>query len=463
MATIRKRRWTSGGKEKAAWVADYFDQQRKRHTKTFKRKSEAEGWLAETQVEVKADLHTPNYDGVTIFEAAERLFDRKKLDGCRLSTLASYRLRVDKHIHRRAIGQVKLSQLTAAMGQTFYDEIASEISLATADKMLGILKEIVSFAMSRGLVRKNVLDSIARKRRTTKKMRVGRDVPSKEDINLLIASAPRGWFRDMLVVAALTGMRQGELCGLHWEDVDFENKFITVCHSADRWRNIGLPKTSAGERQIPMAPVVLNILWQRAYPPAANGPNVIDPTEAKPSGLVFVTERRPHNVPVGTVVWRTFQELQAEIKMLANPKRSAGAYGDGLVDRRSQNARGALPIIRELQASGTSSPGLIAKELNARGVATQLGGRWYRRSVIELLRYEGGKLPKYSFHALRHFAASLFIEQGFSAKRLQGIMGHSSIQMTYDRYGHLFPSLEDDHKKFAAAEAALFATGRDEA
>lgn len=64
---------------------------------------------------------------------------------------------------------------------------------------------------------------------------------------------------------------------------------------------------------------------------------------------------------------------------------------------------------------------------------------------------------KYSFHALRHFYASWVIEQGFSPKRIQALLGHASIQMTYDTYGHLFPSLEDDHAKLAAAERALIA------
>ena len=68
----------------------------------------------------------------------------------------------------------------------------------------------------------------------------------------------------------------------------------------------------------------------------------------------------------------------------------------------------------------------------------------------------GGR-PKYGLHALRHFFASWAIEQGFSPKRLQALLGHSSIQMTFDRYGHLFPSLEDDHAKFAAGELALVA------
>lgn len=62
---------------------------------------------------------------------------------------------------------------------------------------------------------------------------------------------------------------------------------------------------------------------------------------------------------------------------------------------------------------------------------------------------------KYGFHTLRHFFASWLIEQDFSAKKVQGLLGHASIQMTFDTYGHLFPNAEDDLAKFAAAEAAL--------
>jgi integrase len=65
--------------------------------------------------------------------------------------------------------------------------------------------------------------------------------------------------------------------------------------------------------------------------------------------------------------------------------------------------------------------------------------------------------PLFNFHMLRHYAASSWIEQGFSPKRLQALLGHASITMTYDVYGHLFPSTEDDHEKFAAAEIDLVA------
>lgn len=49
------------------------------------------------------------------------------------------------------------------------------------------------------------------------------------------------------------------------------------------------------------------------------------------------------------------------------------------------------------------------------------------------------------WHDLRHFAVSLWIEQGFNVKEVMTFAGHSSVQMTMDRYGHLFRS--PDHQR----------------
>jgi integrase len=62
-----------------------------------------------------------------------------------------------------------------------------------------------------------------------------------------------------------------------------------------------------------------------------------------------------------------------------------------------------------------------------------------------------------NFHALRHAAASLFIEQGWTPKKVQSLMGHSSIQVTFDIYGHLYSDPEDDAKAMAQIEARLLA------
>jgi integrase len=69
---------------------------------------------------------------------------------------------------------------------------------------------------------------------------------------------------------------------------------------------------------------------------------------------------------------------------------------------------------------------------------------------------DGTEIPRYRFHDLRHAAASLMIEQSWQPKKVQSILGHSSIQMTYDLYGHLWETAEDDAKGMAAIEARLF-------
>ena len=64
--------------------------------------------------------------------------------------------------------------------------------------------------------------------------------------------------------------------------------------------------------------------------------------------------------------------------------------------------------------------------------------------------------PRYTMHDFRHAAASLWIENGLDAKRIQTLMGHSSIQMTFDTYGHLFDQQCRNANDAAAIERALF-------
>ncbi|MCB2066400.1 MAG: tyrosine-type recombinase/integrase [Erythrobacter sp.] len=59
---------------------------------------------------------------------------------------------------------------------------------------------------------------------------------------------------------------------------------------------------------------------------------------------------------------------------------------------------------------------------------------------------------KYTARIFRHAAASLWIEQGLNPKRVQALVGHGSVQVTFDTYGHLFEAREG-----ASAEANVIA------
>jgi integrase len=60
-------------------------------------------------------------------------------------------------------------------------------------------------------------------------------------------------------------------------------------------------------------------------------------------------------------------------------------------------------------------------------------------------------------HDLRHTAASLAISAGASVKEVQRMLGHSSAQITLDRYAHLF---EDDHESLIESVDARYASAQ---
>jgi integrase len=79
-----------------------------------------------------------------------------------------------------------------------------------------------------------------------------------------------------------------------------------------------------------------------------------------------------------------------------------------------------------------------------------------RERVFLPLQQSCGITAQYGFHALRHAAASLFIAHlGWTPKRVQAVMGHASIRMTYDLYGHLFEDPEADREAMKKLEAAV--------
>jgi len=64
-------------------------------------------------------------------------------------------------------------------------------------------------------------------------------------------------------------------------------------------------------------------------------------------------------------------------------------------------------------------------------------------------------VAKFGLHALRHACASLWIEQGHNPKQIQKLMGHSSIKVTFDVYGHLFADNEADQRAAEDVEKRL--------
>lgn len=113
--------------------------------------------------------------------------------------------------------------------------------------------------------------------------------------------------------------------------------------------------------------------------------------------------------------------------------------------------RAALSMLRD--AVGNEAVGYVLTGKYGNPILPHHLGHAYWKPLSKaagLLKEDGS--PKYHFHALRNAAASLLIKQGLSPLHIKNIIGHSSVTMTWDVYGHLFP--EDDAIRHAIAEVA---------
>jgi integrase len=102
----------------------------------------------------------------------------------------------------------------------------------------------------------------------------------------------------------------------------------------------------------------------------------------------------------------------------------------------------ALPMfLRQMLAEHLARyPSKLYVFTSAQGA--QLRKNFYRRQFVPAVARAG--LPKgLRFHDLRHTCAGLLIANGAHPKEIQERLGHSTIRVTFDTYGHLLPSLDE--------------------
>ena len=113
----------------------------------------------------------------------------------------------------------------------------------------------------------------------------------------------------------------------------------------------------------------------------------------------------------------------------------------GFTSGRRRHISGVPAFLRDLLAEhlanrvGTEPDALVFTAPRGGPLLRKAFASGYWKPALELAGIEHLRL-----HDLRHTCASLLIATGANPKAVQGHLGHSSIQVTFDRYGHLFPS-----------------------
>src|SRR5262249_807886 len=388
--SVRKRKWkTSRGVEKEAWVVNYTNQEGRRILKHFERKKDADAFSASSRVEVIEGTHVADSASVTVAEAGKLWIKSAEAQGLERTTIEQY----CQHLRyiETFLGKTKLSKLNAPVVRDFADRLLADGRSKTIVKYIKrSLGSLLADAQERGLIVRNPVHEVRGKRhkrradsqeRRGSKLKVGVDIPTPDEIKRIIGAATGKW-RPLILTAIFTGLRASELRGVRWQDIDLKKGELNVRQRADRYRQIGAPKTEAGERTVPLPPTVVSVLreWKLACP-------------------------------------------------------------NGSLDLAFPNGKGNVEFHVNIIHRG-----LWPAQIEA-GVVNR--------------DCEGDVTPKYTgLHALRHFYASWCINRKADGglelppKVVQHRLGHSSIMVTMDTYGHLFPR-GDDAAELAAAEAAL--------
>lgn len=273
--SVRKRTWTSKGVEKSAWQADYVDGNGERQRKSFERKKDAEAFLLTARGEVRDGVHVPDSTTITVEEAGKLWLKSGAADGLERTTLDQRRQHLDLHIVP-FIGKDKLNKITVPSVRAFQDVLRDKgRSPAMVKRVTVSLGSILADAQLRGQSIRNAVHEMARAKssrvktdkRQQKRIEVGVDIPTNDEIRAIIAAAAGRW-RPLLITAIFTGLRASELRGLRWSDVDLTKAVLHVRQRADRYHDIGMPKTDAGQRKVPLTPMVVNTLreWKLTCP-----------------------------------------------------------------------------------------------------------------------------------------------------------------------------------------------------
>lgn len=200
---------------------------------------------------------------VTLDEWIDRWLDGRIADGAIGPRAAeNYRVIVRKRI-KPALGEYRLVDLRTDHVVAFKASLVSEeLAPATIGKVLGLLKQSLDAALVAGIVSRNVAQAVPRPSVTAAGARERRAL-SEAEVGKLLTAAAGTPYEVAIRLALATGMRQSELLGLRWADVDMARSQLavqqTIQHVAGAFEALP-PKTRNSRRVIELSPATVALL-----------------------------------------------------------------------------------------------------------------------------------------------------------------------------------------------------------
>ena len=340
--------------------------------------------------EKEKELMKNQLDGLDLYVAGRatinNVFDRYMAikhnlrDSTRSNYLYTYNHFVRDNFGMKLIASIKFSDVLQYYNHLLHEQ---DLSLGTLDTIHCLLHPTFQLAVRDQIIRNNptdgVMKEISKQSGKNRGVRHALTIEQQRAFMEYVANHPvyYHWW-SLFTVLLGTGCRIGEALGLRWEDLDFENRIISINHSLVYYptakerksvMRIVKPKTEAGIRTIPMLDVVYDAFQMELEEQEETGFN----TDEIDGMTGFVFKNRYGGVP-------NYNTVNQAIKRIIN----------------SHNADEII----------------IAK-------------REKREPVI---------IPNFSCHHFRHTFATRLCEVESNLKVIQSIMGHRNIETTMDVY-----------------------------
>lgn len=340
--------------------------------------------------EKEKELIKNQLDGLDLYVAGRatinNVFDRYMAikhnlrDSTRSNYLYTYNHFVRDNFGMKLIAGIKFSDVLQYYNHLLHEQ---DLSLGTLDTIHCLLHPTFQLAVRDQIIRNNptdgVMKEISKQSGKNRGVRHALTIEQQRAFMEYVANHPvyYHWW-SLFTVLLGTGCRIGEALGLRWEDLDFENRIISINHSLVYYptakerksvMRIVKPKTEAGIRTIPMLDVVYDAFQMELDEQEETGFN----TDEIDGMTGFVFKNRYGGVP-------NYNTVNQAIKRIIN----------------SHNADEIILAKREK-----------------------------REPVI---------IPNFSCHHFRHTFATRLCEVESNLKVIQSIMGHRNIETTMDVY-----------------------------
>jgi integrase len=215
------------------------------------RKGDAQKRLNELLVGLEKGIPVPA-GRLTVAEHLNQWLDGYVKTNCSLRTFDGYKSIVEHHLIP-ALGHIKLKSLQTPAIQAYYGRACETLSARTVHHQHRVLSQSLKYAVRQGYLGRNPAEFVDPPSPQKKAMRT----LTQAEVEVLFDTAADNHYYPVIYTAVSTGLRQAELLGLRWRDIDLDMLSISVSQVLYKRQGVCQfkePKTTHSRRRVAMTP-----------------------------------------------------------------------------------------------------------------------------------------------------------------------------------------------------------------